>query len=71
MTGCMTARRSVRLPGPFTLRHGGLLPQVDIVYETWGELAPGRDNVVLLCTGLSPGSHARSSAADPSPGWWE
>jgi len=67
----MTARRTVRLPGPFTLRHGGVLPQVDIVYETWGELAPDRSNVVLLCTGLSPGSHARSSASDPSPGWWE
>ena len=67
----MTARHTVRLPGPFTLRHGGVLPQVDIVYETWGELTPARDNVVLLCTGLSPGSHARSTASDPSPGWWE
>src|SRR5216117_722307 len=67
----MTARQTVLLPGPFTMRNGGGLPRVDIVYETWGELAPARDNVVLLCTGLSPGSHARSSAADPSPGWWE
>jgi homoserine O-acetyltransferase len=67
----MTARQTVRLPEPFTMRNGGTLPQVDIVYETWGQLAPARDNVVLLCTGLSPGSHARSSASDPAPGWWE
>jgi homoserine O-acetyltransferase/O-succinyltransferase len=65
------ARRTVRLPGPFTMRHGGVLPQVDIAYETWGTLSPARDNVLLLVTGLSPGAHARSSPEDPSPGWWE
>jgi homoserine O-acetyltransferase len=53
------------------MRLGGELPQVDIVYETWGALSPARDNAVLVVTGLSPGAHARSSAADPSPGWWE
>jgi len=65
------ARKIVRLPGPFTMRNGGVLPQVDIAYETWGRLAPGKDNVLLLVTGLSPGAHARSSAEDPAPGWWE
>jgi len=53
------------------MRHGGVLPQVDIVYETWGRISPAKDNVVLLVTGLSPGAHARSSAGDPTPGWWE
>ena len=57
-----SARKSVRLPGPFTMRNGGVLPQVDVVYETWGRLSPRKDNVVLLVTGLSPGAHARSSA---------
>ena len=65
------ARRTVTLPGPFRMRHGAVLPRVDIVYETWGELAPEKDNVLLLVTGLSPSAHARSSAEDPSPGWWE
>lgn len=27
--------------------------------------------VVLVCPSLSVGSHARSSAEDPRPGWWE
>lgn len=67
----VTSRRVVRLPGPFEMRHGGLLPQVEIVYETWGELTPARDNVVLVVTGLSPGAHAASSAQDQAPGWWE
>jgi homoserine O-acetyltransferase len=66
-----TARRMVRLPGPFEMRHGGVLFEVDIAYETWGELSAERDNVVLVVTGLSPGAHAASSAQDPSPGWWE
>jgi homoserine O-acetyltransferase len=53
------------------MRNGGSLPEVEIVYETWGVLSAAGDNAVLLVTGLSPGSHARSSAEDPSPGWWE
>lgn len=68
MTGAL---RTVYLPGPFPLRRGGVLPEVHITYETWGELSPERDNVVLLLTGLSPGPHAASSPEDPSPGWWE
>lgn len=67
----MSARQTVRIPGPFAMRHGGVLPQVDVAYETWGALSPAKDNALLLVTGLSPGAHAASSAADPSPGWWE
>ena len=53
------------------MRCGGVLPEVDIVYEAWGTLSPAEDNAVLVLTGLSPGAHARSSAEDPTPGWWE
>jgi homoserine O-acetyltransferase/O-succinyltransferase len=60
-----------KLPGPFRFHRGGEIPEVVLAYETWGELSPSRDNVLLLTTGLSPGSHARSSLEDPSPGWWE
>lgn len=63
--------KSVRLQAPFAMRHGGSLASVEIVYETWGTLAPAKDNALLIVTGLSPGAHAASSAADPSPGWWE
>ena len=27
---------------------------MSLAYETWGELSPARDNVLLLTTGLSP-----------------
>ncbi|NJN64470.1 MAG: homoserine O-acetyltransferase [Acidobacteria bacterium] len=57
--------------GTFALRLGGALPGLRIAYETWGTLSPQRDNAILLCTGLSASSHARSHEADPEPGWWE
>jgi homoserine O-acetyltransferase/O-succinyltransferase len=53
------------------MRNGGVLPAVDIACETWGGLSRAKDNAVLILTGLSPGAHARSSAEDPTPGWWE
>jgi len=66
-----SARESVTLAEPLTLRGGGRLESVTLAYETWGTLAPARDNVMLLFTGLSPSAHAASSERDPSPGWWE
>jgi len=64
------ATRYVELP-PFKMRHGATLAAPRIAYETWGQLSPSGDNVVLIVTGLSPGSHASSSPEDPTSGWWE
>ena len=58
-------------PDPFRFEWGGELPGFELAYETWGELSPARDNAVLLHTGLSASSHARSHAENPNPGWWE
>lgn len=63
--------RFLRIGHPFRLYRGGRLDDVEIAYETWGELNATRDNAVLLFTGLSPSAHAASSSRDPSPGWWE
>ncbi|XP_074654875.1 uncharacterized protein LOC141908652 [Tubulanus polymorphus] len=49
----------------------GLLPATKIAYETWGELNAAKDNAVLIFTGLSGSSHARSHEGSPAPGWWE
>ncbi|KAI9137646.1 Alpha/Beta hydrolase protein, partial [Paraphysoderma sedebokerense] len=56
---------------PSRLDHGGVLPQFQIAYETWGKLNEKRDNVILLHTGLSASSHAKSTAENSSRGWWE
>ncbi|CAO1621883.1 unnamed protein product [Parajaminaea phylloscopi] len=56
---------------PLNLDYGGVLPGFQIAYETWGELNEARDNVILVHTGLSASSHARSHDDNPARGWWE
>src|SRR6478752_969750 len=65
------ARKILKLDRPFEMRRGGALPDVQVAYETWGDLAFCADNAVLIFTGLSPSAHAPSSTEDLSPGWWE
>ena len=65
------ATRYFDLPSPFPMKRGGALTGARLAYETWGTLNPARDNAIFILTGLSPSAHAASSAADPSPGWWE
>ena len=55
----------------FLLDWGGILPQLDIAYETWGTLNAEKSNAILLHTGLSASSHAHSTELNPKPGWWE
>lgn len=65
------ATRFIGLPSPFKMNRGGVLHGARLAYETWGQPNAGRDNVLLIFTGLSPGAHAASNPDDMSPGWWE
>lgn len=56
---------------PLLLDWGGVLPEYNIAYETWGQLNEDKSNVILLHTGLSASSHAHSTSPNPKPGWWE
>lgn len=56
---------------PTLLDYGGILQQYTIAYETWGEPNADKTNVVLLHTGLSASSHAKSNIDNPRFGWWE
>jgi homoserine O-acetyltransferase len=56
---------------PFSLLAGGSLSEVTIAYETWGELSPARDNLIMITTGLSGSSHVARHAPGDEPGWWE
>lgn len=62
---------SVTLPR-LPLDGGEELAPVTIAYETWGTLAPTRDNAVLLCHALTGTAHARDDEHpdDPRAGWW-
>jgi homoserine O-acetyltransferase/O-succinyltransferase len=63
--------RFYRHPGVFELEGGGRLLEARAAFETWGELDADRGNAVLICTGLSPSSHAAAHAPEDDPGWWE
>ncbi len=56
---------------PLLLDWGGILPEFNIAYETWGNLDRNKGNAILLHTGLSASSHAHSTDINPQPGWWE
>jgi len=56
---------------PLLLDWGGVLPEFDIAFETWGDTNADKSNVILLHTGLSASSHAHSTPQNPKPGWWE
>ena len=58
---------------PLKLRSGRILPQFDLVVETYGELNSDRSNAILICHALSGDHHAAgyNSLEDKKPGWWD
>lgn len=63
--------RSVTFDRPLKLEHGGELPEVTVVFETYGKLSSAGDNAVLVCHALSGDSHVAKHGDDDLPGWWE
>ena len=63
----------VAMGRPFVLEGGGLLREVTVAYETWGELDADGGNAVLVCHALTGDSHAagRSGPGHPTDGWWD
>ena len=65
---------------PLRLEYGGILSDVCVTFETYGELNAAKDNAVLLCHALTGSAHAagvqgvtaRGSAQEGEvPGWWD
>ncbi len=58
---------------PLTLRSGRVLPQYDLMVETYGQLNADKSNAVLICHALSGDHHAAGyhSMDDRKPGWWD
>ena len=59
--------------GPFEPEFGGILPEVTLAYETWGELNETADNAVLLVHALTGDSHAAGGPDETHRrgGWWD
>src|SRR5215469_16214336 len=49
----------------FEFENGAVLPELRVAYETHGNLAPGRDNAILLLHGASGDRHAFDPAIGP------
>ncbi len=67
-----TRRSTIRLVDekrPFLLECGRRLAPIDVEYETYGQLSPARDNVVLVLHALSGDAHVAGWDAEASPTW--
>ena len=69
--GLHSGHETFYYPYEFMMDHGGVLPEVYVAYETWGTLNANKSNAILLHTGLSASSHAKSHARNRKYGWWE
>ncbi len=57
----------------FRLQNGTAMPQAQIVYETYGRLAPDGRNAALITHGYTSSHHAagRNPANGGQAGWWD
>ena len=68
----LLAKKTVFELPAFTFQNGRTLP-VRLGYETFGTLAPEKDNVILVVHYFSASSHCagKYQESDPLPGFWD
>jgi homoserine O-acetyltransferase/O-succinyltransferase len=69
----IVAAQTAHFETPLTLKSGAVLPQFDLVYETYGSLNANKSNAVLICHALSGTHHVAGKYAetDKNAGWWD
>ncbi len=67
----LTELKRYRLAAPLDLKLGGQLKDVDVAYETYGELNQDASNAIFVCHAISGDSHVTRHHDDDAPGWWE
>ena len=57
----------------FRLQSGDVLPELTLAYESYGQLAPGGRNAVLVTHGFTSSQHAagKYDPSDEAAGWWD
>ncbi len=69
----IVAPQTAHFDKPLTLKSGVILPQFDLVYETYGKLNADKSNAVLICHALSGTHHVagKYTENDKYAGWWD
>lgn len=72
----IVAPQTLHINQPLHMVCGAVLPEYDLVYETYGELNAAKTNAVLICHALSGSHHVAGyyetdGVKDKSPGWWD
>jgi len=69
----IVAPQTAHFSEPLTLKSGEILPQFDLVYETYGTLNATKSNAVLICHALSGNHHVagKYNTDDKYTGWWD
>nr|SPS06096.1 Homoserine O-acetyltransferase [Candidatus Nitrotoga fabula] len=70
--GIVNAQRA-QFNSPLACKSGGILPEYELVYETYGSLNRDKSNAVLVCHALSGHHHVAGYYADAPKniGWWD
>ena len=57
----------------FRLQSGDVLPELTLAYESYGPLAPGGRNAILVTHGFTSSQHAagKYDPSDEAAGWWD
>jgi len=69
----LSSRQIFKTEKEFTLQSGESLPEVEIAYQTWGELNSSRDNAILVCHSLTSDSGVANyfdENGNHVEGWW-
>jgi homoserine O-acetyltransferase len=69
----IVAPQTAHFSDPLMLKSGAVLPQFDLIYETYGTLNADKSNAVMICHALSGNHHlaGKYNAEDKYPGWWD
>jgi homoserine O-acetyltransferase len=68
-----TESMSFKIPEGLLLECGRRLHDIEVAYETYGQLTPKRDNAILILHAWTGDAHAagRHHPDDAKPGWWD